>query len=33
VVTPQSARWFRLAVAAGFALGLLLMLDTIYTFP
>jgi serine phosphatase RsbU (regulator of sigma subunit) len=32
MVTPHSARWFRLAVAAGFALGLLLLLDTIYTF-
>ena len=32
MVTPRSARWFRFAVAAGFALGLLLLLDTIYTF-
>jgi hypothetical protein len=32
MVNPHAARWFRLAVAAGFALGVLLLLDTIYTF-
>lgn len=28
----QSGRWFRIAVAAGFALGVLLLVTTIYTF-
>ena len=28
----QSSRWFRVAVAAGFLLGLVLLADTIYTF-
>jgi hypothetical protein len=28
----QSGRWFRIAVAAGFALGVLLLITTIYTF-
>jgi serine phosphatase RsbU (regulator of sigma subunit) len=28
----QSGRWFRVAVAAGFALGVLLLITTIYTF-
>lgn len=32
MVNPGSARWFRVAVGAGFALGLLLLADTIYTF-
>lgn len=29
---PGSVRWFRFAVAAGFALGVLLLVDTVYTF-